>query len=218
MPRLLYLARHGTTGPAYAGRYVGSTDAPLSPEGREEAAALGRRFRGLGIEKCFSSPLRRARETAEIAAGPLGVPLAVDPDLREVDFGDWEGKTFAEILAGDPAGVEKWAAFAGDFRFPGGEALRDFEARVEAAAGRLAADCCGRIAAVAHGGVVKGIVCRLLGLPLRCHVLFSIKPASITTIEFRDGKPVLAGLNDVCHLDGRTPRTSAASSAGIVPG
>ncbi len=194
------MARHGTTGPAYAGRYVGSTDAPLAPEGREEASALGKRFGELGIAKCFCSPLRRARETAEIAAGPLGVSIAVDPDLREVDFGKWEGKTFEEILAEDPGGVEKWAAFAENFRFPGGEALRDFEARVGAAAERIAAEGCGRIAAVAHGGVIKAIVCRLLGLPLRCHILLSIKPASLTTVEFRDGKPVLAGLNDVCHL------------------
>ena len=194
----LYLVRHARSVGQGEGRFLGATDAPLSEAGVREARALGEAVRRCNPERCYCSPLRRARETAEA----MGFEAEVDGDLREADFGEWEGMTFEEIAAAGGEGVEKWAAFDADFAFPGGERLGDFVARVGRAAERLAAAPSERVFAVTHGGVIRAMICHLLGLDRRGYVLFEVAPASVTTIALYEGKGVLAGLNDVCHLEG----------------
>jgi broad specificity phosphatase PhoE len=116
----------------------------------------------------------------------------VDPDLREIDFGRWEGKTFSEIRDSSPAEIARWARFAPDFAFPGGESLRDFLGRVRRAADRLAADEAETVLAVTHGGVIKAMLCHLLGLDSRRYVAFEIAPASLTVVRLFEGKGVLS--------------------------
>ncbi len=194
----MLLARHGTTGAAYQRRYVGATDLPLDATGRRQALALAERVRACGPTRCFSSPLRRALETARLLAAPLGLEVETVADLREADFGLWEGKTFEEIQASDPDAVSRWAAEPAEFVFPGGEAVRDFTARVERAVDKLAADPAEVVLAVAHGGVIRAAICHLLGLSPHNYVLFDVKPASLTTIALFDGKGVLSGLDNSC--------------------
>jgi len=109
-----------------------------------EAAMEGRRYRERAVralagrvmrwapQACYCSPMQRCRQTA--AAMVPDLPLRLDPDLREIDFGQWETRTFAEAVAHDPSLVDRWAAFAADFAFPGGEAVGEFLRRVRAAA------------------------------------------------------------------------------------
>ncbi|MBM4033198.1 MAG: histidine phosphatase family protein [Planctomycetes bacterium] len=198
MARLLLLARHGSIGAACAGRYIGATDASLDVAGRRQASALAEVLKALGPQRCFSSPLRRAAETAELAAAPLGLKVQLDPDLREVGFGLWEGKTFEEIQQAEPEAVNRWAADPAGFAFPGGERVCDFLARVHRAADRLAAAPGDVVLAVTHGGVVRAAICHLLGLPAHNYLLFGVKPASLTSIELFDGKGVLTGINNQC--------------------
>lgn len=190
------LIRHGETGDEYRGRYVGRLDPPLSTIGLEHAAAL-RRHSGLAPAgaACFASPSLRARQTAAAA----GFQAGIDEDLREIDFGQWEGLRFAEIAAADPEGVERWAKLDTGFRFPGGESLAEFETRVRRLAERLAAGPPRKVVVVTHGGVIRALVCHWLGLPPETHLLFEVSPASVTRVRLSGNRGTLCGLNDLCH-------------------
>jgi broad specificity phosphatase PhoE len=201
MAERLILIRHGDLGTRRRGRYIGRTDAPLSQEGRRQAAALaGPLVRRLNGASVLVSPLRRTRETAECALG-RGANFAIDSDLREIDFGRWEGMGFAEILAADPATVDRWAALVDDFAFPDGESIGNFRKRIGAAAGRIAADPAQTVVVVTHGGVIRFLICHFLGLSDRAHLLFDVQPASISEIRIDGGKGVLTLLNERRHME-----------------
>jgi alpha-ribazole phosphatase len=200
MANQLILIRHGDLGDRCRGRYIGRTDAPLSAEGRLQAAALARPLARLTGAFFLTSPLRRTRETAGIALG-ADQSLEIDANLREIDFGRWEGMSFAEIAAADPAAVDRWAALDADFTFPDGEGIANFRERIRAAADRVIAEPAGTVLLFAHGGVIRFLICHLLGLPDRHHLLFGVRPASITEIRIDGGKGVLVRLNDRHHLE-----------------
>ncbi len=200
MSKQLLLVRHGALEEAYDGRFFGSTDVSLSAPGRAAAEALAPRLADTNWDRRLSSPLARARETAALAFP--GQRVETDPDLREVDFGLWETKTFEEIQADDPARVDAWARFDPAFSFPEGEALADWLARLNRLAGRLAADGAERIVAVTHGGVIQGLVCRFLGLPARDYIRFKAERGSLTQLELDGSSGRLIRLNDTAHLQG----------------
>ena len=201
MAERLILIRHGDLGERFRGRYIGRTDAPLSAEGRRQAEALaGPLARLPDGASLVVSPLRRTCETAGIALG-RDAHFTVDPDLREIDFGRWEGMSFAEILADDPTAVDRWAALAEDFTFPEGESIGNFRRRIGKAAGRIAADPAGTVVAVTHGGVIRFLICHFLGLPDRAHLLFDVQPASLSEIRIDGGRGVLTLLNGRRHLE-----------------
>jgi len=200
MAQRLILIRHGDLGEGCRGRYIGQTDAPLSPEGRHQAAALAKELGRLGGARILCSPLLRTRETAGIALG-ADRTFAIDDDLREISFGRWESMSFAQIAAADPAAVEGWASLDEDFTFPGGESIGAFRKRIGEAAGRIAADPTGTVVAVTHGGVIRLLICLLLGLDYRHYLLFDVRPGSLSEITIEGGKGVLTRLNDRCHLE-----------------
>ncbi|HYW79396.1 MAG TPA: histidine phosphatase family protein, partial [Thermoguttaceae bacterium] len=145
----------------------------------------------------FVSPMRRAVETA----GAFDHALQHDPDLREIDFGRWEGRSFDEISASDrESQIDRWSRFDPQFSFPDGESLGKFVTRIAQAADRLASDASDTVVAITHGGVIRTMICHLLGLEPKNYLLFDVKPASITTIDLFDGRGVLTGLGDTCHL------------------
>jgi len=196
----LILIRHGDLGEGCRGRYIGRTDTPLSPEGRRQAKALAAPLARLGEARYLRSPLLRSRETAGLALA--GVGIEIDTDLREIDFGRWEGMTFDEIAAADRVAVDRWAALEEDFAFPGGEEIRAFRGRIGAAAGRIAAVRSGTVVTFTHGGVIRLLICHFLGLEARDYLLFDIGTASITELRVEDGRGVLTRLNDRHHLEG----------------
>ena len=208
MTKRLILVRHAQVDPQYAGRFLGSTDVPLSELGLRQATALARSSRVNQTMPHFVSPLRRAMQTAESfdadefdAGESSGRSWQTDPDLREIDFGRWEGCSFDEIAASDQDGqVDRWGRFDLEFSFPEGESLGAFVQRVARAADRLASDEADTVVAITHGGVIRAMICHLLGLEPQNYLLFDVRPASITTIGLFDGRGVLVGLNDVCHL------------------
>ena len=187
--------RHGDVGEEYCGRYIGSSNVPLSAAGVHRVEGMADLFPRGDSLLCLCSPLRRCRETAGVVSRVTGLDFAVDPDLREVDFGDWEGKTFAEISEAFPAEVERWSAFDG-FAFPGGESVAHFLARVRRAAGRMAKVREDAVLACTHGGVIRSLICHFLGIPPKNYLLFAVKPASLTTVELFAGGGVLVGLNE----------------------
>ncbi len=195
----LILIRHGDLGEGCRGRYIGRTDVPLSPEGRRQAKALAAPLARLGEARYLRSPLLRSRETAGLALAGAGIEI--DTDLREIDFGRWEGMSFDEIAAAERAAVDRWAALEEDFAFPDGEGIRAFRGRIGAAAGRIAAAKSGTVVAFTHGGVIRLLICHFLGLAARDYLLFDIGTASITELRVEDGRGVLTRLNDRHHLE-----------------
>jgi len=191
MQSRLILLRHGRTG--LSGRYVGATDVPLSDEGRNQILGLRSGFGAMGINTLLASPMLRCTQSADLLG--LGLPVQLDPDLREIDFGRWEGKTFAEIEAQDPELVRVWARGADDFCFPGGEATAEFVRRVDVVKNRLLALEAETVLLVTHGGVIRSLICSLLGLSPDKYLLFQVAKGHYTTMELYDGGGVLTGFN-----------------------
>ena len=161
----LLLARHGETDWNRDGRWQGWADPPLNDLGRAQAAALAEQLRTTPFDAVYSSDLRRAHETAEILAAPHGVPIVVDPALREIDVGSWSGLTRAEIAVRFPNGDR-----------PDGETHEQHAARVRAAVTRIARDHPGgRVLVVGHGGTIRSIHDVISDRPYHpvpnCHVL-----------------------------------------------
>jgi broad specificity phosphatase PhoE len=130
---VIWLARHGETAYNAERRFQGQGTVPLSERGLEQARELAGEAAGHGFASLWSSPLPRARQTAEVVAERLGLAIADEPRLMETDAGDWTDRPFAEVQASDP---ERFAAFvAGDpaFAFPGGESFSAQQERVSAA-------------------------------------------------------------------------------------
>ncbi len=135
MAKRLLLVRHGRLGASYLGRLIGATDPPLDPEGERQGKLLAERVTRWAPQTCFCSPMQRCRQMAALVAPNL--PPHVDLDLREIDFGRWENRTFAEAAAEDPSLADRWAEMSPQFGFSGGETVGDFLRRVRAAADRL---------------------------------------------------------------------------------
>jgi len=202
MARQLLLIRHGPVAPAYAGRYLGSTDVALADMPPERLAGLIALLRSRCPQRCFCSPLLRARQTAGALCPSLNLAIQTDADLREVDFGHWENKRFEEIAGQWPQEVSRWAEFSGDFAFPGGESISGFLDRTRRAAERLVGDQAQVVVVVTHGGVIRAMICHLLGLTPRQYVLFNVRCATCTTIDLFDGKGVLSGLSETAVAEG----------------
>lgn len=192
MAERLILLRHARIAAPYAGRLIGATDAPLDPAGERQARAVAERVMRFAPQACYCSPLQRCRQTASAVAPEL--PLSIDPDLREIDFGEWENRTFAETVAADPSRVDRWAAFDPEFAFPGGESVAGFLYRVHAAADRLTRFDLRTLLVVTHGGVVRTMLCRLLGIEPRKYVAFDVPYGAMAVVDLFDGKGVLAAL------------------------
>lgn len=125
----IYLIRHGETAWNHHGLYQGTADVPLSSTGVLQAAALARALSGVRFGAAFSSPLSRARATAEAVVGGSGPPVVVVPELRELSYGLWQGRGPA-ARARCAAGLERrWRESPWSVRFPGGETLREVRGR-----------------------------------------------------------------------------------------
>jgi alpha-ribazole phosphatase len=202
MAKKLVMIRHGVLDDEYQGRFMGKTDVGLSAAGQKQAATLALPMGNLRESHFVVSPLQRTLETARTALAAMGQSFDVDSDLREIDFGLWEGKTFAEISLTDPAGVERWSNFDNDFVFPGGESIQSFIGRVRTVAQRIAEDPAQTVAVITHGGIIRFLICHYLGLDLRHYLLFDVQPASLSVITLYNGQGILNSLNDLCHLEG----------------
>ncbi len=155
----IFVARHGET-ELNAARVIQMPTTPLSERGRRQAERLGARMAPLGIARILSSDFVRAIQTAEAIAARTGAPIAMDPLLRERDFGDIRGTPYNE-LGRDP--------FASDYHPPNGESWAMFHERVASAwelVARVAADTPGNLAVVTHGLVCRVLVDRHLALPV----------------------------------------------------
>lgn len=195
MARKLLLVRHAYADGAPMHSFLGQTDLPISSEGLSQARNLSKLVRAAKPQACYCSPLLRARQTTEALLEGLSLQVQIHNDLREIDFGRWECKTFEQVAAKNAREIEKWAAFDHRFTFPGGESLGGFLARVRRMAKHFCEDPAEVVLAVTHGGMIRSLICHFLGLRPRNYVLFNIAHASCVTIDLFEGKGVLSGLN-----------------------
>lgn len=194
------MIRHGEYEQRYQGSFIGKTDVPLSARGVQQAALLASPLSPLKEATFLCSPMRRTITTAQIAVGP-NRHLDFDENLREIDFGLWEKMPFDEIAKGYASLVDQWAAFRDDFAFPQGESLAAFQKRIKVVADRIIHDPSGTVVVFTHGGVIRFLICRLLGIKGKHSLCFDVGTASLSEIRLYDGKGVLTLLNDRHHLD-----------------
>jgi broad specificity phosphatase PhoE len=158
------LVRHGETEGKSSIRLNGSTDVALNETGRGQMRAVGEALAAEVFDRVIVSPLLRSREGAEIVLGGRGPRAQIVEGFREIDFGDWEGLTFAEVEQRDPAGYARYRTEGLGFRFPNGDSRAGFRARVAAAVPGAIPDPRARTLGVLHKGVIKIILAELLGL------------------------------------------------------
>lgn len=163
----IYLLRHGALAGDNRERFIGQTDLPLSADGIKQAEAMALALRGRGIAALHCSDLNRSRVTAEIIGKAIGVLPSAHPELREVSLGDWEGLLRREV-------AERWAdEFAArgrdidNYHPPGGESFADCLARAWPLWKSITQTDDEAIAIVAHAGVNRLLLCRLLGMPVQ---------------------------------------------------
>ncbi|HEX8732635.1 MAG TPA: histidine phosphatase family protein [Ktedonobacterales bacterium] len=200
----LLVARHGATEHNENGRITGQTDAPLSALGQRQAEALGERLAGARFDAIVASDLDRAMETAEAVARRVGLPVMIDPDLREIAMGAWEGRVFAELLRDEPEMVRRVELDPlGAWGAPEGETWARFSGRVQGALARWRDHFPdGNVLWVTHGGVVSVLLLRALGLTFDRRRQFRRDNASIFEFEYAPAAPIrVLRVNDTGHLE-----------------
>ncbi len=194
LPRI-YLARHGETAWSLSGQHTGLTDIPLTPRGEDNARRLGPRLAGLSFARVFTSPLRRARRTCELAG--FGERAEVDPDLVEWNYGDYEGKKTSEIRQVRP----DWQLFRDGC--PGGESVAQIGARADRVIARLRA-AAGDVLVFSSGHFLRVLAARWLGLDAGLGRCFYLGTAALSVLGCEHGpeEPVLRLWNDDHHVVG----------------
>jgi probable phosphoglycerate mutase len=185
-PRL-WVVRHGETEWARLGRHTGRTDIPLTDAGRDQARSLVPRLAGVPFALVLSSPLARAFETAQLAG--FAGRVEQDPDLREWDYGQDEGRTTAEIREERPG----WSIWRNGVR--GGEPIEAVAARVERVIGR-ARSAEGDVLAFAHGHVLRILAARWIEQPPRFGGRIALGTATLSILGWEREAPVIERWND----------------------
>ncbi|OGC06062.1 hypothetical protein A3H38_04250 [candidate division WOR-1 bacterium RIFCSPLOWO2_02_FULL_46_20] len=194
----LILVRHGATENL---KYNGVTDVPLSRNGYLQAELIKRRLEKEPIRKIYTSDLSRAVETAKTINLPHGVEIEIEPDLREINFGLWEGLAFPEISTRYKEQFGMWMKEAIDFRFPEGGTLGEVRRRVIKVLTRIKMEQKGKdVAIVGHGGPIKIMLCEVLNLDLANFWKISLDRGSVSLVELGEESQMVSLMNDTCHL------------------
>lgn len=163
----LVLVRHGQTDWNLEGRYQGHTDLSLNNTGRAQASILTEELKGWSFKAIYSSDLRRASETADIIARGFDLDVQLEPRLREVNLGEWEGMLVNDIVASYPDEWERRRRDPVHSRPPGGESASELSVRVSAAVDEIARRYApGPVLVVSHGLALAAVLCRAQGIRL----------------------------------------------------
>jgi broad specificity phosphatase PhoE len=182
----IVLVRHGETEWSRTRRHTGLTDVPLTDQGRRQAEIVGRALQGRRFELVLTSPLQRAADTCRLAG--FGEEAQARDDLREWDYGDYEGRTTAEIREQVPG----WTLFANGV--PNGETAAEVGNRADRILAEVAA-VSGDVLLFAHGHVLRILAARWLGLEPSAGRLFALDPATLSTLGHEREQPVLRSWN-----------------------
>ena len=186
MPGEIWLIRHGETEWSLSGAHTGRTDIPLTANGRRIAESLGLRLAGQRFAMVLTSPLERARETCRLAG--FGALAYVDPDLREWDYGEYEGRTTPEIRRENP----QWNLWVDGV--PRGETLEQVADRAQAVIARVE-DVQGDVALFSHGHLLRILTAVWLGLDPQAARLFALGTASVSRLGYERETRVIRSWN-----------------------
>ena len=192
----LLLIRHGTNDMVGQKRLAGWTSGVhLNDDGRAQAEALIERLRDVPLSTIYSSPLERTQETAAPLAQAKNLPVQIREGLGEVHYGDWTGKTLEELYK-----HELWRVvqtYPSGMRFPGGDSMRDMQARMVNELEAIAADHPREIVAVvSHADLIKAALAHYLGVHFDLFQRIAISPCSVSVIQITRFGPMILRLND----------------------
>ena len=195
----IYLIRHGQTYANAQKKFAGVWDVELNDIGREQAAEVGDKLKDLEIKAIYTSPLKRARDTAKQIAGHHNInPLVVD-SLMEMNFGIWEGKDFVEIKKEDPDRLDQWFRDFDNFIVPEGESVAEMFARTSRAYEEIIStsdkNSKDNIVIVAHGGVIQSLLSYLCYGDTSGYWRFGVDNCGINKVEYVMGFPVIKAIN-----------------------
>jgi broad specificity phosphatase PhoE len=174
----VYLVRHGQTAWSITGQHTGLTDLALTPAGEEQARALAPKLHALAFDHVFSSPLRRALRTCELAG--FGAVATRDPELVEWDYGQYEGRTLAQIHQERP----EWELFRDGC--PGGESVLQISARADRVVSRLRA-LTGKVLLFSSGHMLRVLAARWIDAPAALGRHFVLDPAAVCLLGYDHG-------------------------------
>lgn len=197
-PLRLYLIRHGEVEGAEAGRLLGRTDAPLSDRGREQSRQLAEFLATERLTSVYSSDLLRARTMADTIARRCNLEVHESSAWREIDMGEWEGRTFAALYGEAQGLVAQLFNDPARFVYPHGESFPSFTARVRGALDQLLKTHeSSNIALITHGGVCRVIIGDALGMPERYWLRLAQDYGCVNVLDWYDGNPTIKLLNGV---------------------
>ncbi len=204
MPVRLFLFRHGLTDWNEQKKYQGQQDIPLNNKGCKQAEKAAKCLSDRDIDLIYSSDLKRARKTAEIINNHHNLNIETKKELREINFGKWQGLTYQEIEEKYPESLKIWNRDPITNSPPAGETLKEFQNRVEKGFNNIIQGVKeGNIIVVSHGGTIKVFLTSLLEMPSENHWQFNISSTGLSIIDFyENNKSVILTLNSVEHLEG----------------
>ena len=200
----LYLVRHGETAGNAQQWYQGSTDVPLNENGLAQAKCLSKFFKDIPFDAAYSSTLSRARKTAEIVVEPHHLPVQAFAELKEINFGDWEGHTYNEITEQWPGEIEAFYASEGTLKAHNGESFLEVEERITRKVKELLSHHKDgeTILIVSHGAAIRCLLFGLLGLDMGRIWAFQQYNTAFNIIEYHGEKNVMTLMNCTQHLEG----------------
>lgn len=200
---IFYCVRHGESTHNAEGRLQGQSNVPgLSELGQRQAQAAAEVLAAYPVEAIYSSPLRRALETADIISRRIGLPVQTDPRLQEIDVGLFQDQRRSDVERLYPRELAGWLSGDPDFRLPGGESRNDLARRGCEALEAIARSSHEHAVVVSHGGLIVTVLKTLMGIPLSEPPL-ALENGSITRFAWDGSGPVeILGLNEIDHLHG----------------
>jgi broad specificity phosphatase PhoE len=208
----LILVRHGRTNNNKEARFGSLDDCPLDHVGQDQAKRVAKRLIEFEIDHIYSSPIQRAKETAEIMAAENSLKVIIRPELKEYDNGIIAGLTVEELRQKFPEiylDIQGWINMGpvqnrDRFQVPEAESMDAFKQRILAFQNFILVNHPGQIvAAVSHLAVIKGFMALLFGSSLNSQMNFMADNTSVTVVDFYHQVPVLRSFNDIRHLDSK---------------
>lgn len=201
MATVVYLIRHGETEWNKIGRFQGSTDIALSEDGIKQAYLAADVLKGK-FDYIYASPLSRAKQTADIIGEASNITAQIEADIREINFGLWEGLTIEEIRDRYPKEFLSWRNSSQGYLMSDDISITDAGKRASEAIIKHVNEHLGeRIAIIAHGGILKASLIHLFGWDMNMYHKFFLGNTSITKLVFKkNDSPILATLNNTSHL------------------
>ncbi len=205
----LWLIRHGEPDAEVRGHCYGRLDVGLSAEGRRQLEPAAKRLASEPLSAIYASPRKRTLESAGILAVPHACGVRIDEDLREIDFGDFEGLAYDEIALRYPEIYRQWMQRPTEVQFPGGESFAAMRVRVTRAISALRERHAGQsIALATHGGVIRIALAQALSIPAANIFRIAQRYAAVNLIVFMDHHPIV----ELVNQDFTTGSSSAAAA------